>query len=120
MDRKLAVNNFRIVEAAMAADAERITLFGGKVDLEVRGQRTSFECSDTEYLALWDAAQKLELSGNRAMAPHLLPEPLQDSWTLRVYVGPNGFGKTNVLLEPLPTKSADVDLSVLGFQHTTD
>jgi hypothetical protein len=114
------VNNFRIVEAAMAADAERITLVDGKVVLTVRDQRIGFQCSDAEYLALWDAAQKLELSDNRAMAPHLLPELLRDSWTVRVYVGPNVFGKTNVLLEPLPTKFSDTDLSSLGFHSTAD
>lgn len=110
------MNNFRIVETALISDAESICLTGGKVEFKVLGSWVKFGFTAEEYRLLWDAAHTLELNDSsrcRAMAPHLLPVSLQDSWTLRVYVGPNAFGKTNVLLDPLPTKLSDFDLSKL-------
>jgi hypothetical protein len=93
----------RILEAALATNVGSICLADGKVQFQTGDESREFDASPGEYDALWQRVHTLELCDFRAMAPQLLSESLQGSWTLRVYVGPNVFGKVNVVIDPLPT-----------------
>lgn len=92
-----------IIEAALAAGISRVWLIDGKVEVRIGNEWQHFDASPADYDALWQSANALELRDYYAMAPQLLPETLQMDWTLRIYVGPNAFGKLNVVIDPLPT-----------------
>ena len=91
-----------IIEAALAAHIGSVCLVDGKVEFQIGNESQHFDASPTDYDELWQSAHALELRDCRAMATQLLPEVLQQEWTLRVYVGPNAFGKINVVIDPLP------------------
>lgn len=102
----------RILEAALAMNAASICLVDGKAECQNGGKWQAIVASPEEYDELWLSAHALELHDCRAMAPQLLPESLRGDWTLRVYVGPNAFGKINVVIDPLPTNCKTLSVYV--------
>lgn len=109
----------RILEAALATNVGSICLMDGKVEYRTCDERREFDASPEEFDELWQRVHALEFYNCRAMAPQLLPESIRDNWTLRVYVGPNAFGKINVVIDPLPTtcKTLLDYADLLGLQY---